>query len=254
VLTEAAGRSIFGTDKDIIGKLIPAGTNNKYWHQGMQVVGIAKDTRIGSGGLKSSLISDIPVVFLPYDDVGMKLGKVEKNTLLLKHKDLQKLPDNVVYSILEKYPNAINSYTYYSLEKELSRRLNLHSYALISAASFSILAIAIALMGTYGLVNNNVGLRRTEIAIRMMLGANEKIIKKMLLREYLSITFPSIFIIIFITVLANQLAYSLSGIDLFSVNLLIFSSLFISVLVIVATLVPLKKITKSTPMDNFRGE
>lgn len=70
-----------------------------------------------------------------------------------------------------------------SMEEEMANEVELRSFLMQVAAAFGVLALVIAVLGTYGLLAYEVTLREKEIGIRLALGSSRAAIVRLLLTQ-----------------------------------------------------------------------
>jgi predicted permease len=122
-------------------------------------------------------------------------------------------------------------------------------------AFFGLLALLLASIGLYGTMSYSVGQRTKEIGIRMALGAEQKNVLLMVLREGMLLTFVGIGTGLMLgaaltRLLSNQL-YNLSGTDPLTFTAV---SLFLTVVALVASYIPARRAMRMDPIATLRYE
>jgi len=126
--------------------------------------------------------------------------------------------------------------------------------ALLSGA-FGFLAILLAMIGLYGVISYIVAQRRTEIGIRMALGASRQNVVSIILMQTLGVLAVGIAIGVVLSIAATQGASSLLfGILPTDVLTLIGASAFLAGVALIASFVPARRATRVDPMVALRYE
>jgi ABC-type antimicrobial peptide transport system permease subunit len=124
---------------------------------------------------------------------------------------------------------------------------------------FGGIAIVLAAVGIYGVTSFSVSQRTQEFGVRMALGADQRRILRMLLRQGGAQVAVGLFTGLGLAVLATTLGGNAIGNVLFSVNPrdpVIFTAVaaLVTLVALVATLVPARRATRVDPMTALRSE
>jgi putative ABC transport system permease protein len=120
-------------------------------------------------------------------------------------------------------------------------------------AAFSLAALALAVIGIYGVLAYSVAQRRHEMAIRLALGAERADILRLVVRQGLLLAFVGValglFAALLMTRLMSSMVYDISTRDLttFAVAPLIFLGI-----ALLASYLPARRATKLNPVDALR--
>ena len=120
---------------------------------------------------------------------------------------------------------------------------------------FGLLALALALVGVFSVVNYSASRRTREIGIRLALGAQRVDILRMILKEALFIVLVGVSAGLFMAIASGRLLASLmfenSGID---ASVYIVVALMLIAIAMLACFMPAYKATKVDPSDALRHE
>ena len=124
---------------------------------------------------------------------------------------------------------------------------------------FGVVAIVLAAVGIYGVMSFSVSQRTQEFGVRMALGADQRRILRMVLRQGGAQVAVGLFVGLGLAVLATTLGGNAIGNVLFGVNPrdpLIFTAVatLVTLVSLVATLVPARRATRVDPMTALRAE
>jgi ABC-type antimicrobial peptide transport system permease subunit len=121
--------------------------------------------------------------------------------------------------------------------------------------AFALLGLALASVGLYGIVSNNVSQRTSEFGIRLALGARPTDVLSIVLRQCLWLTLIGLILgAIGSYVLGLALRPSLGLIIARNNSILAGTTLVIFVVALVATWFPARRATKVDPMVALRAE
>jgi ABC-type antimicrobial peptide transport system permease subunit len=124
---------------------------------------------------------------------------------------------------------------------------------------FGVVAIVLAAVGIYGVTSFSVSQRTQEFGVRMALGADQRRILRMLLGQGGVQVGLGLFAGLGLAVLATTLGHDAIGNVLFSVNPhdpVIFTAVvaLVTLVALMATLVPARRATRVDPMTALRAE
>jgi putative ABC transport system permease protein len=141
------------------------------------------------------------------------------------------------------------------LESVLGSSLGARRFALGLAASFAAVALILAAVGVYGVLAYNVTSRTKEFGVRLALGANERAVLLLVLRE--GITWATVGLALGVAGamgagrLIAGLLYGITALDLSTYAVVALSLLLV---VIAACLVPASRATKVSPLTSMQAE
>jgi predicted permease len=133
----------------------------------------------------------------------------------------------------------------------------LHNVVVINGVllAFALLGLALASVGLYGIVSNNVSQRTSEFGIRLALGARQADVLYIVLRQSLRLTLIGLFLgAIGSIVLGLALRPSLGLIIAQNHSILVGTSVVIFAVALLATWFPARRATQVSPVEALRAE
>jgi putative ABC transport system permease protein len=143
----------------------------------------------------------------------------------------------------------------FTMEERLSRSLWRQRLTASVLGAFSLIALAIAALGVYGVTSYLVRERTSEIGIRMALGALPRDILRLMMKEGSISTLIGVTIgvacSLALTRFLGNLLYGVSSKDPFSLTI---TALLLALVALAACSIPARRATKVDPMKALRGE
>ena len=247
VITEAAVKQYF-PNEDPIGKRITLG-----WGRGPgkpraggEVVGIVGDVK--DGGLAEA---DPPQLYLPY-----RQWPVQSMSVMLKTAvppgSVGEAARRAVYSVDANLPVS----NVRTLQEIVARSISQPRFYMSLLAVFAGVAVLLAAIGIFGVLSYAVAQRTREIGIRMALGAHERTVLGLIVREAMMMALGGVVIGIGIALPLTRLLVSKLLFDTTAHDPLTFAtvSALLTVIALAAAYVPARRATRVDPIIALRAE
>jgi predicted permease len=242
IISEAMARQLW-PGQDPIGKRL---TPSFHLEQGpREVVGVV-------GDVKSSVLETMPAatMYLPYRQAPRPYMIFVARTASDPQSFIQPL-SRAIYSVDRE--QALTSVR--TMEQVLTDSLSGRRFNMTLLIVFAALALILAAVGVYGVINYSVALRRRELGIRMALGAKTTDILRLVLGQGLTLTLIGVGVgLLGAYILTRLMASLLYGVA--ATDLLTFASVS-GVLIVVgllASYLPARRATKVDPVIALRSE
>ena len=240
VISESAARTIWPRDNPI---------NRRFRHDSEQrwtrVIGVVADTRVEELGRDPQ-----PLVYVPY----FQFGGPQMN--LLVRTDVA--PTVLAPSIrdrVQKIDGAVPVSDIRTIADVVSQAVAPRRFQAVLLASFAVVALALASIGIFGVVSYMVQQRRTEIGIRLALGASSGCVCKFMLRRSMSPVGAGLVAGILVSTVVTRLMTSLLF-EVRALDPLIFCSapLFLGAVALAAGYLPVRRASRLDPIEALRYE
>ena len=147
------------------------------------------------------------------------------------------------------------AYDVATMEQRLHDSLARRRLAMSLLVTFAACALALAIVGVYGVIAYWVGQRTRDIGIRIALGADARRIARMIAREFVGIVIAGLVIGAFAAVLLTRvLASMLFGVSATDAATFVTVPLAVAVVSALATFVPARRATRVDPLSAIRTE
>jgi predicted permease len=239
IVTEATARRYWPRQKALGQRIIlGAGPDSQF----VEIIGIAKDvqmTRIGE--------IDSSYFYLPANP----LAQTELRLLIRSSRDFASLVSTIRSTSSRLDPRMVVRVTRLEESLEVWRALSASVTAL--SASLGLLALALAVLGVYGVGSYAVTRRLREFGIRMALGATGGELQRMVLRQMMRPIVVAAVLGVGVSLAVSQaLRAVLFGVSPFDPLALIAATLFLVGVAAAATLIPARRATRIDPIVTLR--
>ncbi len=241
VIGESVARRYFA-HRSSIGERIRISTEGDW----LTVVGVAAD--IPAQGLARSSTA-LPQLHMPH------VASFPEETLLVRTARDPAVLREALASIAARIDQTIDAPRVESLTAMLAESLERERFNLMLMATFATLAVLLSAIGLYGVVSHTVGQRRREIGIRRALGAEDRGIVGLIVRQGMQPVLIGIMIGLVAAALLAQIIDSLLfGLDPHDPVTFAGVPLVLTSVAVLACLVPARRATRIEPFVALRTD
>ena len=243
VVNESMANKFFGSPRDAVGKTFRQGWNEI--SSPIQIVGVVKDAKYRSLRAEAEAIAYYPLSQLP----PMRWA----NFLLRASGPATALIPSVKAAVDEV--NHDITLQFQTLAVQLDESLGRERLLATLSGFFGALALALAVIGLYGVMSYNVARRRNEIGIRMALGAEQTRVLRMVLGEVAILLVAGLALGLAVAVSSTRLLASfLYRLEPNDPATLITACVVLAVSAAVAGILPARRAANLDPMTALREE
>ena len=241
IINQAFARRYFG-NQSALGKRVGFGCDKELCRT---IVGVVGNVR------QESLVDDVqPEMYLPVDQ--MRLNSM---TLLVR---TSIDPVNLVTAIRNEV-SAIDPrqplYDVQTMEQRVAESTSVTRALMLLFSSFALLALVLAIVGTYGIVSYSAAQRTHEIGIRMALGASRGHVLRLILRNGVVLASTGVLVgLVGAFALTRFLTTLLFGVTATDTRTFVLVAAGLFVIAIAASLIPARRATKVDPLVALRYE
>jgi putative ABC transport system permease protein len=243
VINESMARKFFGSPLSAVGKTFRNGWNEISGP--IQIIGVVKDTKYTSLRAEGEAIAYYPLSQLP----PMRWA----NFVLRANGPAASLIPGVKAAVDEV--NHDITLQFRTLALQVDESLGRERLLATLSGFFGALALALAVIGLYGVMSYNVARRRNEIGIRMALGAEQARVLRMVLGEVAILIVAGLALGLAAAVSSTRLLASfLYRLEPNDPTTLVTACVVLAVSAVVAGLLPARRAAKLDPMTALREE
>ena len=243
VINESMANKFFGSPLDAVGKTFRQGWNEISGP--IQIVGVVKDAKYRSLRAEGEAIAYYPLSQLP----PMRWA----NFLLRANGPAASLIPSVKAAVDEV--NHDITLQFRTLALQLDESLGRERLLATLSGFFGALALALAVIGLYGVMSYNVARRRNEIGIRMALGAEQSRVLRMVLGEVAILIVAGLALGLAVAVSSTRLLASfLYRLEPNDPTTLVTACVVLAVSAVVAGFLPARRAANLDPMTALREE
>jgi putative ABC transport system permease protein len=244
IVNQAFARSVFGDANPIGGRFsyrAPTGQDDPVF----TVVGVVGNTKYGGLRESTRLIAFLPIA---QDTVSDRL------TLVVRARGpMSNVQTGVEREIAAVDPRVLVEFK--ALDAQISESLIRERLVATLSAGFGVLAVVLAMLGLYGVMSYIIARRRSEIGVRMALGASRRDILVLVVRDTGRLVMMGIVLglggALLVLRSANALLFGLSPTDAQSLTI---AAVVLAATALVAVLVPTRRAVITDPAIVLRGE
>ncbi len=232
-------------DEDPIGKYIETGWGMNGRKYGGEIVGVVGDVRNRS--LDQDKAAHIYMAYQqwPLDEYDVVIRSAASTTSVLPG----------ARQVLKTLDSQVPMNAARSLADIVDASLGQRKYFLTLLSAFAALALALAVVGVYGVIAYGVQQRHREIGIRLALGASRESVVTMILAEGLKLVAASVLLgsagAFMLTRLLSSLLYQVDARDPLIFTL---APVVLSVAAALACVIPARAASRKNPVDVIRAE
>jgi predicted permease len=237
IVNEPMARKFFGNDNPIGRRIGEAGESE------FEIVGVVRATKY------YTMREELPRIFyVPFEQGGFPGPRHLYVNTAGNPLDLVEPVRATVRSLDRNVPLGVKTFA-----SQIDESLIVDRLAATLSAFFGGLAVFLAALGLYGLINHTVLRRRRELAVRLALGAAPGRLTRTILRETLTLVLVGIIVGFGLSIpLANVVATLFVGVTPTDVNLLLGVTAVIALSGLVAAALPLWRVVRLEPLRAMR--
>ena len=246
VMVNEAMVNRYWSNQDPLGKRIKIGNadSKSPW---FAVKGVVKDSA------QASLDRDSrPEIYFP---LGQMAGRYRRLNLAVRTSVDPKSTLAAIQSAIREIDKDQPVYQVQTIEELIRETVATRRFALMILISFAVLALVLAMSGIYGVISYSVSQRTQEIGIRMALGARATDVLRLVLVQFMRLTVVGVVLGLMGAYALTRLMTSLLfGVTATDVTTFVLVSVSLSLVALVACLIPARRATRVDPLVALRYE
>jgi putative ABC transport system permease protein len=246
VIVNQAMANRYWSNQDPLGKRIKIGNpdTKSPW---FTVKGVVKDS--AQSALDEGINPEI------YFALGQMAGRYRRMNLVVRTSVEPKSTLAAIQSAIREVDKDQPVYQVQTMEELIGDSVGTRRFALTILTLFAVLALVLAVSGIYGVISYSVSQRTQEIGIRMALGASAKDVLRLVLGEFLRLTVIGVALgLIGAYALTRLMASLLFGVTPTDITTFVLVSVTLSLVALIACLIPARRATRVDPLVALRYE
>ncbi|HJT66124.1 MAG TPA: ABC transporter permease, partial [Pyrinomonadaceae bacterium] len=246
VLVNQTMANRYWPNQDPLGKRIKLGDINSKspW---FTVKGVVKDSA------QASL--DVPVRPEIYFALAQMAGRYRRMNLAVRTSVDPKSTVAAIQAAIREVDKDQPVYQIQTINELIRETISTRRFALTILILFAVLALVLAVSGIYGVISYTVTQRTQEFGIRMALGAEAADVLRLVLGQFMRLTFAGVALGLAAAYLLTRLMTSLLfGVTATDITTFILVALSLSLVALLACLIPARRATKVDPLVALRYE
>jgi len=236
----------YWSNQDPLGKRIKVGDSNSKspW---FTVKGVVKDS--AQSALDEGIKPEI------YFAMGQMAGRYRRMNLAVRTSVDPKSTLAAIQAAIREVDKDQPVYQIQTIDELIRDSVGTRRFALTILILFAVLALVLAVSGIYGVISYSVTQRTQEIGIRMALGASARDVLRLVLGQFLRLTIVGVALgLIGAYALTRLMASLLFGVTATDVTTFVLVSISLSLVALVACLIPARRATRVDPLVALRYE
>lgn len=246
VMVNQAMVNRYWSNQDPLGKRIKIG-NADAKSPWFAVKGVVKDSA------QASLDRDIrPEIYFP---LGQMAGRYRRMNLAVRTNVDPKSTLAAIQSAIREIDKDQPVYQVQTIDELIRDTVATRRFALMILISFAVLALVLAMSGIYGVISYSVSQRTQEIGIRMALGARSGDVLRLVLVQFMRLTVVGVVLgLVGAYALTRLMTSLLFGVTATDITTFVLVSASLSLVALVACLIPARRATRVDPLVALRYE
>jgi len=233
-------------NQDAIGKRIKIGNldSKSPW---FTVKGVVKDS--AQSALDEGIRPEV------YFSLGQMAGRYRRMNLAVRTSVDPKSTLAAIQAAIREVDKDQPVYQVQTIEELIRDSVGTRRFALTILILFAVLALVLAVSGIYGVISYSVTQRTQEIGIRMAVGAEGRDVLRLVLSQFMRLTAVGVALgLVGAYVLTRLMTTLLFGVTPTDVTTFILVSIVLSLVALVACLIPARRATRVDPLVALRYE
>jgi putative ABC transport system permease protein len=190
-----------------------------------------------------------------YFAMGQMAGRYRRMNLAVRTSVDPKSTVAAIQAAIREVDKDQPVYQIQTIDELMRDSIGTRRFALTILILFAALALGLAVSGIYGVISYSVTQRTQEIGIRMALGAKATDVLRLVLGQFMRLTFAGVVLgLIGVYALTRLMTSLLFGVTATDVTTFVLVALTLSLVALIACLIPARRATKVDPLIALRYE